>query len=375
MNFSLARGARARSSTSSPAGKPAPPRPRTSAALTSSSSASGETPRRARARRPDQSPGRVRTGSASRLATPARAPATRAPASTRSTAPGPASITSPSRTAGEEWQKPRQTVSASETEPSARRSPSSRPSPSRSASTCASPVAAKQAVPVQTRTWRSPRGAAGRRRRSRRRRPRPRAGRSARPRRAGRRRSSRRALDRLLQHLERGRRVRAWWRRISSTRFRDTAPKHPRPRGERLIRGGGSAADGGHRRAGWTKLARRRGAWLLRQTASWIHLLQLVVARPGAQRSAQVRLVQREDRRVGARCGQADAAAVAAERLADRVDEADFPVLVGEVVDARGRRAGRAARARAGAARGSRRGSPRRSAPAPVSTRGRRRAA
>ena len=73
-------------------------------------------------------------------------------------APSPASIRSPSRTAGEEWQKPRQTVSASETERSSRRSPSSRPSSSRSASTCASPVAAKHAVPVQTRTCRAPRG-------------------------------------------------------------------------------------------------------------------------------------------------------------------------------------------------------------------------
>ena len=51
---------------------------------------------------------------------------------TRSIAPGPASTVSPTRTAGEEWQKPRQTVSASETSPSALRSPSSSPRPSRS---------------------------------------------------------------------------------------------------------------------------------------------------------------------------------------------------------------------------------------------------
>ena len=50
-----------------PAGKPAPPRPRTSAALTASSSASGGTASSAR-RSPDQSPGRVSTGSSSTLA-------------------------------------------------------------------------------------------------------------------------------------------------------------------------------------------------------------------------------------------------------------------------------------------------------------------
>ena len=55
-------------------------------------------------------------------------------------------------TAGEAWQNPRQTVSASDTSPSVLQVPSSRPRPWRSSSTWASPVAAKHAVPVQTRT-------------------------------------------------------------------------------------------------------------------------------------------------------------------------------------------------------------------------------
>ena len=65
---------------------------------------------------------------------------------------------SPSRTAGEVWQKPRQTVSASETAPSPARSPSAKPEAVAELATWASAVAAKHAVPVQTRTWRAPRG-------------------------------------------------------------------------------------------------------------------------------------------------------------------------------------------------------------------------
>ena len=124
----LARGA-ARELPLLPAGKPAPPRPRTSAALTSASSSSELSSRDARAADPTSPPARVSTGSSSTLDQTGSRAACSAPASTRSTTPGPASITSPSRIAGEEWQKPRQTVSASETEPSSRRSPSSRPRP------------------------------------------------------------------------------------------------------------------------------------------------------------------------------------------------------------------------------------------------------
>ncbi len=137
-----------------PAGKPAPPRPRTSAALTASSSASGVSASAARSPSHPSAPTRVSTGSASRLTGGGSEAAWERPASTRWTAPRPASITSPSRIAGALWQKPRQTVSASETAPSGAFSPSSRPKPSRSASTWASAVAAKHAVPVHTRTWR-----------------------------------------------------------------------------------------------------------------------------------------------------------------------------------------------------------------------------
>src|SRR4051794_35298579 len=66
-------------------------------------------------------------------------------------------------------------------------------------------------------------------------------------------------------------------------------------------------------------------------------LLEVVVGGAGAQRRAQVGLVQREQAGpqppVG---GQPDAVAVAAERLRDRVDEPDPPAAVGEPVDARG---------------------------------------
>src|SRR3954468_5720638 len=66
--------------------------------------------------------------------------------------------------------------------------------------------------------------------------------------------------------------------------------------------------------------------------------LDLVVARAVAQRRAQVGLVDREQ--AGAQAavgGKADAVAVAAERVADRVDEADLALAVGEAVRARGR--------------------------------------
>ena len=107
---------------------------------------------------PDQSPGRGQHRLGQHAdATRAPAPARVAPASTRSTTPAPASIESPSRTAGEEWQKPRQTVSASETRAVVAALAERQPERRRAArSTCASPVAAKQAVPVQTRTWRAP---------------------------------------------------------------------------------------------------------------------------------------------------------------------------------------------------------------------------
>ena len=68
-------------------------------------------------------------------------------------------MTSPSRTAGDAWQKPRQTVSASETDAVLGALAEAQAEAVADASTCSSPVAAQQAVPVHTRTWRAPRGA------------------------------------------------------------------------------------------------------------------------------------------------------------------------------------------------------------------------
>jgi hypothetical protein len=114
-------------------------------------------------------------------------------------------------------------------------------------------------------------------------------------------------------------------------------------------------------RAGWTKPGSlTRCLSSLRQTASRT-IARARRRRAVAQRRAQVGLVQREQ--AGAQAavgGQADAVAVAAERLGDRVDEADRARAVGEAVDARGRvRLARLGLERAGRAR-SRRGSPRR---------------
>ena len=100
----------------------------------------------------------------------------------------------------------------------------------------------------------------------------------------------------------------------------------------------------------------------LRQTASRMISLEVVVGRArraaAPRRSVSLRL-NRQVRSLPVG-GEADAVAVAAERLGDRVDEADPPVAVGEAVDARGGAAARAARARAGRRRRSPRGSPRR---------------
>src|SRR5919197_6501952 len=66
-------------------------------------------------------------------------------------------------------------------------------------------------------------------------------------------------------------------------------------------------------------------------------VFQLVVAGAGAQRALQIGLVQAEEASAQAAVGgQADPVAVAAERLRDRVDEADLAAAVGEAVDARG---------------------------------------
>ena len=105
-----------------PAGNPAPPRPRTPASLTSSSSSSGVSSFSA-CPSPDQSPSRISTGSSKMLCHSGSGAAWAPLFRTRSIASAPASITSPSRTAGEEWQKPRQIVSASENSPSSERSP------------------------------------------------------------------------------------------------------------------------------------------------------------------------------------------------------------------------------------------------------------
>ena len=69
----------------------------------------------------------------------------------------------------------------------------------------------------------------------------------------------------------------------------------------------------------------------LRQTASRMICRELRVVGAVAQRAAQVGLVDAEQ--AGAQLalgGQADAVAVAAERLGDRVDEADLAGAVGE---------------------------------------------
>ena len=86
-----------------PAGKPAPPRPRTSAALTASSSASGVPVSARCVARPVAGAGQhglVEQAGEDRLGRGLRGPARAA----ASIAPGPASITSPSRTAGLAWQ-------------------------------------------------------------------------------------------------------------------------------------------------------------------------------------------------------------------------------------------------------------------------------
>ncbi len=66
-------------------------------------------------------------------------------------------------------------------------------------------------------------------------------------------------------------------------------------------------------------------------------LLQLGVGGAVSDRAPQVGLVEREQARAQAAVGgEPDPVAVAAERLRDRVDEADLPVAVGEPVDAGG---------------------------------------
>ena len=114
----------------------------------------------------------------------------------------------------------------------------------------------------------------------------------------------------------------------------------------------------------------------LRQTASRMICLELRVGRAGAQRAAQVGLGHREQ--AGAQLalgGQADAVAVAAERLGDGGDEAHLAAAVGE----RGSGARcRGARGRPPRADTRRRSSPRSrrsAAPCRASTCGRRRAA
>ena len=67
-------------------------------------------------------------------------------------------------------------------------------------------------------------------------------------------------------------------------------------------------------------------------------LLELAIVGALAQRGAQVGLVQREQARAQAAVGgQPDPVAVAAERLRDRIDEADPALAVGEAVHPGGR--------------------------------------
>ena len=136
-----------------------------------------------------QAPRSRRAGAAParRGSTPTRArrPRGRGRRATRSRAPGPASTMSPSRNAGPEWQKPRHTVSPSDTEPSAAQPPRPTPSARSAAWTCAArPCASPPRRPsTQCRCRRARAGGRaagrGRRSRSRRRRRSPRGGRRA----------------------------------------------------------------------------------------------------------------------------------------------------------------------------------------------------
>ena len=160
MNFCSPSAARV-NCTFLPAGKPAPPRPRTFATpCTTCSSSSLEGVRCSRAYlRPDQSPGRVSTGSSStlcHLGSAAACVAFRDHAVDRA-GPRVDRVAVADRRGG--WQKPRQTVSAREVDhvlaALAERQVELR---SGARPRRASPVAAKHAVPVQTRMWRLPRG-------------------------------------------------------------------------------------------------------------------------------------------------------------------------------------------------------------------------
>ena len=147
-----------------------------------------------------------RARSRSRARAPGRSVRRRARARPR---PGPRRPASPSRTAAAVWQKPRQTVSASETRAVVRALAQRRGrAPRPTAVDVASPKsAAQQAVPVQTRHVARPaRLQRGRRRRSRRRRPRPRAGPDSAAAPAAVLVGDLAALvHRLLEHVERGR--------------------------------------------------------------------------------------------------------------------------------------------------------------------------
>ena len=136
-----------------PAGNPAPPRPRTLAASTCWRSSSEPSSFSAR-RSPDQSPGSVSTGSDSRLrqaGSGAGGGAVRdhprdhvgAGVDRLAVAHGGGGVAEAEADGLDEL-----------VEPSGERSPSLSPSVSSIWSMCSLPVAAKQAVPVQTRTWR-----------------------------------------------------------------------------------------------------------------------------------------------------------------------------------------------------------------------------
>src|SRR3954468_17736789 len=100
------------------------------------------------------------------------------------------------------------------------------------------------------------------------------------------------------------------------------------------------AADGRHRPGGLTEaLLSHVVLQLLAPHRVADQGLEFVIARTAAERFAQVGLVKREEAGAELALGrQPYAVAVRAERLGDRVDEADLALAVGEAEDACSRR-------------------------------------
>src|SRR4051794_6425340 len=107
----------------------------------------------------------------------------------------------------------------------------------------------------------------------------------------------------------------------------------------RLLRRAALAADRGHGPRGLAEAGFADSVLQLLTPDGVADLLRdLVVGRAGAQQLAQVGLVHGEEACAQLALGrQPDAVAVRAERLRDRVDEADLALAVGEPEDTRGR--------------------------------------